>query len=711
MGFSKISAITSTANGTSVSNTTTSIPSQPPNQIIYLVDSLNSVNDCNHSSCGECLIPEPVSPTPTTSPTPTPTPTPYPVIEPIVLGGFMYLSGMTTGQVFKLDEESLISNEGQLYEGFGYEIIGTSLFNVGDMIEGNMYLTSKITPQSGNIYDQNPLNYRPEIINGEMVTLPYETYLVITEDEYYNNKHVLYNIDPMGLIDEGIFNISAIEEFGLIFNAVSYSPVYRYEMGTEKIIYNFNLVYEPIQVPIVVGEKSIKVYINNSYSQYLDEINLLFSEAIEFYSNSNLQSPIGDIDFEVLSDDSPITILNPTTTSELYEYFYYEEGGIKTSTGFDFIFYLADISQPFLGMGQITGPAIIVNLINADFENNFEQTLSTYSFTIRHELGHNLGLHHTFTCGWYAYTDGINGDVKMLDNITHVAQTFCNKCLLDGLLMPYSAETEERCAIMSYRSTEFFTQCQQPSNHTTLLDENYWPGEFYVTSNTVEIPAFNTIFGPSQSPENCNTQLLPCNYPFNNINYYNFINNDDITETPSYGRIRFRYGVSQGSVENCPIEFRVYITHEGNNVIELLHIPQNEYTTTTVFNHVFTESELEQIFNISDFTKIGIKFEAKISQITSFCTTKMSVYNYSSSPNGGGLESTLTLKFGDDISNSELYQPKSEYSVIYTNENGTEIDYTYNLPYGRFYENVSLYNSYERISIDISDKLRKNYYQ
>ena len=89
----------------------------------------------------------------------------------------------------------------------------------------------------------------------------------------------------------------------------------------------------------------------------------------------------------------------------------------------------------------------------------------------------------------------------------------------------------------------------------------------------------------------------------------------------------------------------------------------------------------------------------------------MSVYNYSSSPNGGGLESTLTLKFGDDISNSELYQPKSEYSVIYTNENGTEIDYTYNLPYGRFYENVSLYNSYERISIDISDKLRKNYYQ
>jgi hypothetical protein len=326
--------------------------------------------------------------------------------------------------------------------------------------------------------------------------------------------------------------------------------------------------------------------------------------------------------------------------------------------------------------------------------------LSTYSFALRHELGHNLGLHHTFTCGWYAYTNGVNGDVKMLDNITNAAISLCNTCLLDGLVMPYSAETGGSCAIMSYRSTEFLGQCQQPENHTILLDESSWPNEFYNDDIFVRIPSSVGLFTFSNAND-CADEYVPCNYPFNNINYYNFINNDVITQTPTYGKVGFRYSLVG---EGCPIQFSVYITHEGNNLIEVFSTPENPSPLSiTNFNYEFSQSELEQIFNISDFSKIGVKFEGKVSQPTNYCDNKMFLFNYL---NTSGLESTLNLKFGDNY-----YLPKSEYSVVYTDETGTEIDYTYNLPYGRFNENVSLFTSYEKIPIDITNKLRKNYYQ
>ena len=376
-------------------------------------------------------------------------------------------------------------------------------------------------------------------------------------------------------------------------------------------------------------------------------------------------------------------------------------GGVKTSTGFDFIFYITDYYTPsIVGMGQIVGPVMLIFFHHADFENNYEQSLSLYSFAFRHEFGHNLGLHHTFTCGWYAYTNGVNGDVKMLDNITKAVQGLCNTCLLDGLVMPYSAETGGSCAIMSYRSTEMLSQCQQPENHTVLLDESSWPDEFYIDSHSVRIPAWYGYFNPS-SADDCLDEYLPCNYPFNNINYYNFINNNVITETPTYGKVGFRYSLLG---EGCPIQFSTYITHEGNNLIEVFSTPENPSSSVlNIFNYEFSQSELEQIFNISDFSKIGVKFEAKVSQPTSYCGNTMILFNFLSTL---GFESTLNLKFGDDY-----YLPKSEYSVVYTDENGTEIDYTYNLPYGRFNENVSLFTSYEKIPIDITNKLRKNYYQ
>jgi hypothetical protein len=266
--------------------------------------------------------------------------------------------------------------------------------------------------------------------------------------------------------------------------------------------------------------------------------------------------------------------------------------------------------------------------------------------------------------------------------------------------MPYSAETGGSCAIMSYRSTEFLGQCQQPENHTILLDESSWPNEFYNDDIFVRIPSSVGLFTFSNAND-CADEYVPCNYPFNNINYYNFINNDVITQTPTYGKVGFRYSLVG---EGCPIQFSVYITHEGNNLIEVFSTPENPSPlSNTIFNYEFSQSELEQIFNISDFSKIGVKFEGKVSQPTNYCDNKMFLFNYL---NTSGLESTLNLKFGDNY-----YLPKSEYSVVYTDETGTEIDYTYNLPYGRFNENVSLFTSYEKIPIDITNKLRKNYYQ
>lgn len=59
--------------------------------------------------------------------------------------------------------------------------------------------------------------------------------------------------------------------------------------------------------------------------------------------------------------------------------------------------------------------------------------------------------------------------------------------------------------------------------------------------------------------------------------------------------------------------------------------------------------------------------------------------------------------------NNESLQPKDEYSVVYTDDTLSAIDYTYNTPWVGIGK-ADNYTSYEEYVMNLTNILRKNYF-
>jgi len=243
--------------------------------------------------------------TPTISLTPTITPTNY--VDPIINGGHLYLSGLTTGVAFKLNENSLVSNNGILYEGFN------GLYSVGDLLNGNLYITQYFKGTSTNNYNDNNLNtLRPLLVDGNLIALPTETYKVITYNDFINNGFVKWSYKASS---------QTVNTYDSWTPKLSNPPVYRYPLSDEKITYNFNVVSEPITDDIVPynGNVGFKVYVEDTLLPNNNTIVLLLEEVIQSYQDTNFGGSFTyDIEYLPSNDD----IISVNNVFELNNLFY-----------------------------------------------------------------------------------------------------------------------------------------------------------------------------------------------------------------------------------------------------------------------------------------------------------------------------------------------------------------------------------------------------
>ena len=208
---------------------------------------------------------------------------------------------------FKVNGNSLILHGGVLYQGFD------GLFNIGDILSGDIFITQYTTQYLSN-YSENNFYYtmRPLLVNGELVSLPDETYKVITYSDFINNHFVKWSVKAQNQVSN---------TFTIWSPKLCFSPIYRYPLGDDKIIYSFSVVTTPVTDEILPydGELKIMIYIQQSLQSYDTELIFLIEQVIETYSNSTLT---GNITYEIeyFADNSEL--VNLYNIFSLNEYFY-----------------------------------------------------------------------------------------------------------------------------------------------------------------------------------------------------------------------------------------------------------------------------------------------------------------------------------------------------------------------------------------------------
>ena len=549
---------------------------------------------------------------------------------------------------------------GFLYQGFD------GLFNIGDILSGDIFITQYTTQYLSN-YSENNFYYtmRPLLVNGELVSLPDETYKVITYSDFINNHFVKWSVKAQNQVSN---------TFTIWSPKLCFSPIYRYPLGDDKIIYSFSVVTTPVTDEILPydGELKIMIYIQQSLQSYDTELIFLIEQVIETYSNSTLT---GNITYEIeyFADNSEL--VNLYNIFSLNEYFY-NLGGIKSYANADIGIVISNLFG--ISYGSISGEMTLWRIpewILSSFSNNS----ITYSNLVKHEFGHVLGSFHTFACSWQHIHNEL--ETLYLDNITNdTTQGICDLC--DGYHIPYSAETNGDAAIMSYSSL-FKTDCLQPIYHSQLLS-----GEVINNMGLYTTISSVTLYNNSS----INAWSDNYNFGYTNINYTQFIEDsyiigDSVSASFTYESYFFN------SPSNDLLYVKVYLTYDGDNLFEIFNsLPGEGVTTITTFTYQLTSEQINQITSLSNYSKIGIKFES---------TTYSDLSNNRTFRISSG---SLYMNF-----NNESLQPKDEYSVVYTDDTLSAIDYTYNTPWVGIGK-ADNYTSYEEYVMNLTNILRKNYF-
>ena len=535
----------------------------------------------------------------------------------VVFDESIYLSGLTSEMVYVLTNNTLNLTTGDIVSGVTYQSVsGTDAKEVT-----KVSLEVSGTPQTN-----------------------YETkYKVISKSDALNNKWL-----------GGYWN-----------GGYTFLPNYTSNGGL--LDYNFTTIVDssPEDIPSFTG--TVKVLIDVSDSTYqlrdddatlLSRLNVI-SDAIEDSATySNLSFDIS-CDYIIHSGDTTFDSFNVGD----YRNYYKDLGGIYDETGYHIgILWGGTISSAGIADG-LTGLYAQVKGDESSYVND-----SVIWDTFVHELGHLLGITHTFECKWGNLFPELG--TESLDN----SDDSLANCLECGYRVPYLGEftgstlLSGYTAIMGYGKFET-DDCSSFRGAERLLEDSF---EEFRNTNA----------------DSDNICYVATNSEDVNVTYYKFLDEAELSNGElSHIEVNFD---CFGSVpdSNYMIDSAQIVTKDSTDSTTIMA----QRTGTTDWNIIVSGTALTDVFDYKAQSKFGLKFSREIVQLSGN-SHNWQLYNngntYISFYLTGG--TTLTERLPRDF---------------YSEHEGSQIK----VPVNRAQRNPA-FNSYEKVPLNQTvNFLRINYF-
>ena len=366
-------------------------------------------------------------------------------------------------------------------------------------------------------------------------------FLIITEEEYNNNKwsqwasstrsafaRVYDYVNPYG--NEIIHELDYISETFAFDNIKSFDKerTIRHLYEIDKVVYNYYDSYnECLSTFTNIGERC-KEFIENSFTGYtyeyvisINENEFIFTDGENYYNGAG------------------------SSSSENYWYAleskYRPTGGIYNTTGCHFAVIITKLPiDSFYGIAKQFHYLTAFNY--ADQITNSYPKLETDNMEIFaeklivHELGHNLGLDHTFSdiqAEWKTLYPDLQ--LNALDNLLRyeITPPFNGPYYNDGnSYIAYSGEAPGKSAAMSY-DIDPSQGYGCPLNPNVLLDVNYdqFSGATRYRDYPINEDKINTLFlNEGRTDDFTNSKGGLTFYSGNNLNLFSYMVDGEFVE-------------------------------------------------------------------------------------------------------------------------------------------------------------------------------------
>ena len=433
-----------------------------------------------------------------------------------------------------------------------------------------------------------------------------------------------------------------------------------YDISGNTIDYNFDVISAPTASELTPYSGVVRVRIDISDAAYQlapDDATVIstldyFASIIELSTINTDIDCTYEVDYYVWSGDTRFdNISNPSEYAEYYENNY---GGVINYSGH----HRAILISVNNGNLAILGG----NYCCVEFTLSGHWTSPSIKVdTVLHELGHTMGLKHTWDCDWQDIFPSL--PKASLDNTVN-SVTQCREC---GYYIPYLSEYdgtiyEGHTAIMGYDDLATY-QCSAPKISESLLD-----------------PSYQIL---SRSESSLIMTDISSTYPSINVHYYEFLNNNEITPS-NLVSIEIEYEVTVNSNVKPNDVFIINIgtlSGQSENII-------SGTTTEGIKSHTISGIELSNIFDYNNQSDLFVEF--------GYTSTDFSDTGYIIV---GDFVLNFNLSGGSTITNRK---PKNYFTL----HNGEMIQ----VP-ERFLNRALIFNSYESYVVNTYTKINKTYFE
>jgi hypothetical protein len=387
----------------------------------------------------------------------------------------VFISGITSGLVYRLWGLDYVFPELNNAETRDSEIVG----QVGKYLEGEFYLSNwpGATYADGSAGFQEIRYY--DGVNPLKMT---ETkFLIISEDDFENSEWWPWCkfFETARVLDSD--NINNTVKHDVKFISQSQANYDNPDFSTSRVVKQIILVDKPVY-------ESFDTY-ENCVSSFTD-----IMEITKDKFNNSFSGHSYEYEIEIISGETIFNLVSGYGLTEsglacLKEY--YEPEGLFYHTANHFACLVTSGFGFYTGYANEYAPWSTLDVstyLSRDPELSLDEF---YGTVILHELGHNLGLDHTFTNiqrGWNKLFPSLTLDG--IDNLTRYGNGRLEPTFNDGnLFISYSGESPAKAAIMSYQLDPSWSyNC--PINVNKLIDSGY---DFYSGATLYQDYPFDTI--------------------------------------------------------------------------------------------------------------------------------------------------------------------------------------------------------------------------
>jgi len=457
----------------------------------------------------------------------------------VIFEDSIYLSGLTSEMVYVLTNNSLN-------------------LTIGDIVSGTTYQSfSGMNPKA---IDKIALE-----VSGVPQT-NYETkYKVISKSVALNNKW-----------------------FGGYWTA-GYTYLPNYKSDGSLLDYSFTTITDdsPETTPSFTGTLKILIDVSDSTYQLRDDDNTLISrlnvisdalEEIATYSNLSFDI---SCDYVIHSGDTTFDSFNLGD----YRDYYINLGGIYDYTGYHIgILWGGSILSAGLADG-LTGLYAQVKG-DADFLVNSSVIWDTFN----HELGHLLGISHTFECKWGSLFPELG--TESLDN----SDNSLANCLECGYRAPYLGEFTGSTLLSGYTAIMGYGRFETDSCSSFRGAERLLENSYELFRNT-----------DADSDSIC---YVSTNSKDVNVTYYKFLDDGELSNGElSHIVVNFDCGIALPD-SNYIIDSAQIVTKDSLNSTTIME----QRSGTTDYNVIVSGTSLMDVFDYNNQSKFGLKFSREIVQ-------------------------------------------------------------------------------------------------